>query len=177
MATLAIEGHKTRHNEIIQIFEMLGGVNKYFTACTRSNYFYFIDIYKGIQVIKEDQIDYALFDVYTLEDFLEKYPYKVGDYARLSRSNIAVIIKAMKWENNEVVYQLSCSDGWWSVDNLKPYKEETMEERENSVVVNIEHKQLKVHSLRFDKTKLVINDEYELKQEGDTYYIVRKQPQ
>lgn len=29
----------------------------------------------------------------------------------------------------------------------------------------------------FDKTQLVINDEYELKQEKDAYYIVRKQPQ
>lgn len=52
-----------------------------------------------------------------------------------------------------------------------------MEERKNSVVVNIEHKQLKVDSLRFDKTQLMINDEYELKQEGDTYYIVRKKIQ
>ncbi len=50
-----------------------------------------------------------------------------------------------------------------------------MEERENSVVVNIEHRQLKVNSLRFDKTQLVINDGYELKQEGDTYYIIHKQ--
>lgn len=52
-----------------------------------------------------------------------------------------------------------------------------MEERENSVILNIEHKQLKVDSLMFDKTQLVINDEYELKQEKDAYYIVRKQPQ
>jgi hypothetical protein len=54
------------------------------------------------------------------------------------------------------------------------HKKRRNEERENSVVVNIEHKQLKIHSLRFDKTQLIINDEYELVQEDNTYYIVHK---
>ena len=88
-------------------------------------------------------------------------------------------VEKMKWINgsNYVAYYLSNSCIKTSAEFLEPYKEENMEERENSVVVNIEHKQLKVNSLRFDKTQLVINDEYELKQERDAYYIVRKKLQ
>ena len=126
MSKIAIKGHATRGKEVIQILEMLGGKNVY-NLSGYTNYAYYViensEIRCDIYIYGDEP-----YTIFTLEKFLEKYSYKVGDYARLSRTNIAVIIEEMKWENNEVVYQLSCSDDWWSVDNLKQYKEETMEE-------------------------------------------------
>lgn len=133
MSIIAIKGHTKRGKEVIEILEMLGYINQHNysgdadSLCFYSNGNTNIIYYDWINSCYEDE-DVIVF---TLEEFLEKYPYKVGDYARFSRTNIAVIIKAMKWENNEVVYQLSGSDDWWSVDNLKQYKEETMEDKPN----------------------------------------------
>lgn len=102
MTHLVIKGHTTRGKEVIQILEMLGYINQHnYSADADSLCFYGN---KNTNIIYCDWVNncYENEDVivFTLEEFLEKYPYKVGDYARLYRSNIAVIIKAMKWENN-----------------------------------------------------------------------------
>ena len=124
---LAIKGHSTRGSEVIALLEMLGGENERFQldGLNEEFIYYFCPEYSNdilSAIIPIGQI------VFTLEEFEEKFPYKVGDMARLSRSNIAVIIKAIKWENDEIIYRLSCDDSrWWSVNNLKPYREKTME--------------------------------------------------
>ena len=135
---LAIQGHSTLGREVIELLKMLGGKNPYDcnglgTLCA----YHIID--GNIQVVTiEDLFKSNKYILYSLEGLLAKFPYKVGNYARLSRSNIAVVIKAMKWENDEVVYKLSCDDsGWWSVENLKPYREETMEERDKAMAPNL----------------------------------------
>ena len=72
---LAIKGHPTRGKEVIEILEMLGGKNPY-------NY---KGNYKKYYLISHDNsiylLDYLPKDVvaYTLEEFEELYPYKVGD--------------------------------------------------------------------------------------------------
>ena len=129
MGNIAIKGHLTRGKEVIEILEMLGAKNKYNLSGDGTNAYYVIELneIKCGSVFFGDE-PYVFF---TVEEFLSKYPYKIGDFVRLSRSNISCIIRAMKWENNEIVYQLSCDDGWWSIDNLKPYNEETMESKPN----------------------------------------------
>lgn len=64
--------------------------------------------------------------------------------------------------NNQLFPQITFENSPQKVELKLIEKEMKQEEKENSIVVDIEHKQLKVHSLRFDKTQLVINDEYEL---------------
>lgn len=123
MALLAIQGHSTCGKEVISYLKMLGGKNPY--SCNGLGTLCAYHIIDGnIQVTTiEDLFKSNKYILYNLEGILAKFPYKVGNSARLSRSNIAVI-KAMKWENDEIVYKLSCDDsGWWSVDNLKPYGE------------------------------------------------------
>lgn len=204
MANLAIKGHPTRGKEVIEILEMLGGVNTHNLYGDENYAYYTIDSDKeikgGIYIFGDEELS-----SFTLEEFLEKFPYKVGDKVLYKTYGIYSRIKSMLWneEKEQVFYRLDSKKLYVaSEDELHPckeetmdkvskdvfdanaqccdimnrlIKEETMEERENSIVVNIEHKQLKVQSLRFDKTQLVINDEYELKQEDNTYYIVHKQ--
>ena len=68
-------------------------------------------------------------DIYTLEEFLEKFPYKVGDKAKLD--GWPCIITEMSWWYDDVVYSVKGVDFSKRVcsKDLQPYKEETMEER------------------------------------------------
>ena len=69
------------------------------------------------------------FTPFTLEDFLEKFPYKVGDKVS-SKYLKNYKIDKIEWEdcNNRVIYKLQ-GMGWYSAKELQPYKEqETMED-------------------------------------------------
>lgn len=128
MATLAIRGHATRGNEVIEILEMLGGKS-----------------YKGLAYVGEDQDRYycinkddnfidALFiikeevQVFTLEEFLEKYPYKVGDKVIVRERGKVVTITDMSWRNGrEIIYETLFNDDCYecfSSEELQPYKEQ-----------------------------------------------------
>lgn len=165
---LAIQGHSTRGNEVIALLEMLGGKNPY--GCNGLGTLCAYRIIDGnIQVVTiEDLFKSNKYILYSLEELLAKFPYKIEDVARLSRSNIAVSIKTMKWENDEIVYQLSCVDsGWWSVDNLKPYREKTMETAKITITPQIHWNE--------DKVELEVINDYEIKEENGKYYAVKKQ--
>ena len=86
MAQLAIKGHDERGKEVIEILEMLGGKNisQYFGDDDEAVYIiegHNIVIYELESFKSED------FIVFTLEEFLEKFPYKVGD-------KVKVLVKA-----------------------------------------------------------------------------------
>ena len=176
MAQLAIQGHSTLGREVIVLLKMLGGKNPYDcnglgTLCA----YHIID--GNIQVVNiEDLFKSNKYILYSLEGLLAKFPYKVGNSARLSRSNIAVLIKEMKWENDEIVYKLSCDDsGWWSVNNLKPYREKVTEDNVNYCQAG------KITAVCFqdtnyeDKVELQLGNNYEIKEENGKYYAVKKQ--
>lgn len=177
MALLAIQGHSTRGKEVISYLKMLGGKNPY--NCNGLGTLCAYRIIDGnIQIITiEDLFKSNEYTLYSLEGILAKFPYKVGNSVRLSRSNIAVVIKEMKWENDEIVYKLSCDDnGWWSVDNLKPYREETTK------INNVNYCQVgKITAVCFqdtnyeDKVELQLGNNYEIKEENGKYYAVKKQ--
>ncbi|MBQ5839909.1 MAG: hypothetical protein IIW42_07825 [Bacteroidaceae bacterium] len=130
MATLAIKGHPTRGKEVIEILEMLGGKNRcsYFGE-SESYVFYIID-----EIIDCDEIRYLNdYIIYTLEGFLEKFPYKVGDRVRIAEYESEVRIDNMKWDGNKVQYEVFTDmTEWYSAEELnlfnEPYKEETMGE-------------------------------------------------
>jgi hypothetical protein len=121
---LAIKGHKTRDNEVIEILEMLGGENEEGLWGDNPNVAYYIC---------DDNIircDWRI-NGYTLEEFLEKYPHKVGDKVTLDKWPCT--ITGMSWEYDDIIYYVQGSDfskGVYSKDkDLQPYKEETVEER------------------------------------------------
>lgn len=72
MAQLAIKGHVTRGNEVIEILEMLGGKNIYNLTGTKEIWY----------ILSNNTIEHSayLFEEkgFTLEEFLEKFPYKIG---------------------------------------------------------------------------------------------------
>ena len=99
---LAIKGHSTRGKEVMDLLEMMGGKN---TA------YYGTDI-KVIYTIDDKGIIRSLFfnntilmkmeyDIYTLEEFLAKYPFKVGDKVFLYDNITEGCVTGMKWDEDK----------------------------------------------------------------------------
>jgi hypothetical protein len=140
MTKLAIKGHPSRSKEIIEILEMLGGKNTHDYICNMPDFAYSINE----QGIIEWFISHpnSIYTIFTLEEFLEKYPYKVGD--KVLTKGLVGKITDMKWqgdsffttkEGGEVVYTVMLDteeEITFSVEDLQPYKEETMEEKNNN---------------------------------------------
>jgi hypothetical protein len=135
MANLAIKGHATRGKEVIEILEMLSGKNTTNLHGECDNMIYIINSsYYG-------EITYMLYRtdgyvVFTLEEFLEKFPYKVGDKV-LYHQTYAVINK-MKWNGEEIEYVVECKKELWetTIFYLEPYKEESMEKEISSAIID-----------------------------------------
>lgn len=138
MAQLAIKGHQTRGKEVIEILEMLGGKNDFNLFGDASDLYYYIN--------NDNKITYTLcningdFKIFTIEEFFEKYPYKIGDVVMLKGDIVdgkRFTINHMFWNGENVKYDgvgvdnprnfYSCS-----ACRLLPYKNETMEERKYS---------------------------------------------
>ena len=112
MAQLAIRGHLKKGREVIQLLEMLGGVNVFNLDGAMDNYYYYIDsnnnkIYHCLSINVENVI------VYTLEKFEESFPYKVGNKVWLYYKNLTIrtieTITCMRWCNkcNCILYDVS----------------------------------------------------------------------
>lgn len=124
MAQLAIEGHKIRGSEVIELLEMLGGKNIQRLNGALSKCYYIIDN-KSISVCMSVDDNYV---VYTLEEFKDKFPYKVGDKVKTIYGKIG-IVKQLVWSNkdNAVRYELEDDeDSLYFANELQPYKEETI---------------------------------------------------
>lgn len=132
MAQLAIKGHATRGEEVIEILEMLGGENVYKLSGTNEKCAY----YKKNGVIHNTaSVGFNNFKLFTLEEFLEKYPYKIGDKV-IYTAGIGFIQKCT-WDeiDNDVTYIVNVGDEKWLTDakHLQPYKEESIN-KANKVV-------------------------------------------
>lgn len=130
MAQLAIKGHKSRGNEVIEILEMLGGKNLHnYCADCDSLCFY---IGKETNIIYYDYVNNCEdMLIFTLEEFEQKFPYKVGDKIIYKIYGIHSKIKTMLWnvEKEQVFYRLESNKLFVATaDELKPYKKEVMEE-------------------------------------------------
>ena len=164
MANLAIKGHRIQGDKVIKLLEMLGGKNN-------NNYFGNNDLWV-YYINKEGCIitdfDLNRFSVFTLEEFLEKYPYKVGDKVS-SKYLKNYKIEKMEWEdtNNRVVYKLQ-GMGWYSADELQPYKEETMEE-EGILTIDFT-KDTRIA----DKVEVILGDYEFVLEDGKTYFVKQK---
>ena len=137
---LAIRGNKTRYREVIEILEMLGGKNGTHLKGNDARMNYYIDEENCICTTLFKGLKYHCF---TLEEFLEKFPYKVGD--RVSPKGIQGYVGTildMRWLNSmdSIEYGLN-----WDHTNknhkpilyyyptaLQPYKEqELMKDEKN----------------------------------------------
>lgn len=131
---LAIKGHATRGKEVIQLLEMLGGRNVIpFLKGDALHQFYHIRESNNEIICFTYSTYKDGYKVFTLEEFEEKFPYKVGDKVS-SKYLKNYKIEKIEWEDtsNRVIYKLQ-GMGWYSVDELQPYKEETMEEGDKAM--------------------------------------------
>lgn len=136
---LAIKGHPTRGNEVIEILKMLGGENKLEHYAMLDNCIYFIGINKIIRLQHIDALLPGQYVIYSLKEFEEKFPYKVGDKVCYQLNNTIYIseIISMEWADNSVIYFTSNGHSLRAYD-LQPYKEDIVKEEEENFAECIE---------------------------------------
>lgn len=128
MTQLAIKGHVTRGKEVIQLLEILGGKSNSNMNGYNDDLYYFIAkdglIYGSNIEYEELNCKYTIF---ALEEFEEKFPYKVGDkviaYAEGCLAKFTIQDMRWNYELNKVEYKI-CSS-WLDASLIQPYKEET----------------------------------------------------
>ena len=150
---LAIRGHSTHGNEVIEILEMMGGhatiikeisneTDKVFFISDNENCFY----RKSIRFIPDSSKEIEEFTVFTLEEFLEKYPFKVGDKVHIYVQNDdidvrydieAAEITSMRWNPTRCKIAYKMKD-----INREFYKEEIKckvddSNKQTRVIVNL----------------------------------------
>jgi hypothetical protein len=178
MAQLAIKGHKTRGSEVIEILEMFGGINTQNLYGDENYAYYTIDsdkeIKAGIYVFDDKNVI-----IFTLEEFIENFPYKVGDKVLINDDkNDVYTVKSMAWDEdfNRVVYKIEAVDGtihnntWFANEMVfaKPKKEESMEEKLMP----------RIDLTRYCKDKYILDlGNYEIKKENGVTYMIHKKPQ
>ena len=167
MSILVLKGHETRTKDLLAVLKSLGdldGLSRIYPQC----YYY---VSNGKIMVASDLIE-GEWTLFTLEKFEEKYPYKVGDKVMYQRE--LHFVKRMEWNGEEIRYKIDYGDGYSltniKVEELEPYKEkeETMEKNEHLILDCI---------LTDKGHELVPYEGYEIKQEGDKYYLVKKKPQ
>lgn len=117
---LAIKGHATRGKEVIELLEMLDGHNGSNLLGNESSYVYFITDSGEIGC---RDINHVFIDYFTLEEFLEKYPYKVGDKVIIHNCSYLQLIIGMKWEGT-IKYLVSDDSNimwWFTAEELKDF--------------------------------------------------------
>lgn len=120
MAQLAIKGHKEKGAEVIALLEMLGGENPYAISTAVEGLLYTISNYDNriVACFPTDK-----FASLTLEEFLGKFPYKVGDKVLYKIYGIHSKIRSMLWnkEKEQVFYRLESNKLFVATaDELKP---------------------------------------------------------
>ena len=167
----AIRGHLRRGDEVIKILEMLGGKTSYecrYKDGFDSSYFFFINtdenfFIDGHSYKSEELKNYCIF---TIEEFLEKYPYKVGD--KVIYDGEVQRISDMRWDCdlNKVVYTMNtvcgiydCYDVTW----IRPYKKQ--EPIEEQIKIDIpkgyEFAGVDAQQVIFEKVKIKYPKTYE----------------
>ena len=174
MAHLAIQGHATRGNEVIALLEMLGGKNIPYgnLGGNNPNEVYYID--------KEGYINWSKQAsgkaTFTLEGFLVRFPYKVGDKVNSPCRGCVKTITSMGWDDylNTITYKLDDREYTHIallkvVNDLPLVEQEPMEEKK----IN----QMSLANCDLDEIEIVLGDKFELKIKDGKYYAVRKKPQ
>lgn len=172
MAQLAIRGHATRGNEVIEILRMFGGKLGELYLGNVITGGYYIDSNGHINCRDTDIFDDAI--IYTLDEFLEKFPYKVGDKVKFNEYTDIYTIFKMIWDTklDDVIFQFTESgDNWWHKDGLQLCKKvEPMKRKIESIEIIESHCADEV-KIEFDRSK------YEMVKREEGYYVVKKQPQ
>ena len=137
---LAIRGHATRGKEVIELLEMMGGKNNCDCPADNLGLCYLIDDEFDIcaHYFGYDDYEDGELNIFTLEEFLKKYPYKVGDKVVYEDDNDIVVISEIMWDDTvgDIFYNVKRIDEddcfLCPPELLKPYKETNMNENKFS---------------------------------------------
>lgn len=133
---LAIKGHQTKGKEVIEILEMLGGKNEYNYKGKNPLLEYYIDDRGEIEFRYNYDHNEDLLR-YTLEEFLEKYPYKIGDMIRVPEFESEVRIDDIKWDGYNIQYEVfTDKTEWYTTEELNNWntKEEPKKINQNPIL-------------------------------------------
>ena len=192
--TLAIKGRETQGIEVIKLLEMMGGKNCFHLHGLSSEHaYYFIGGPRNDEIRAGDYIfdEYAVLQMiddmcfFTLEEFLEKYPFKVGDIVDRTLDNVSCIIDNMRWNSEKccVEYHLNYLNGGeygWHVSEclMKPENVDVIIGRKiESTGFMQMGKTVSVifNSVNYDEVELQLGD-YEIEVRDGRTYAVRKKP-
>lgn len=130
---LAILGHSTRCEEVIELLKMLGD-------CKNANdYTGGLDCYYYITEFGRIESAYKLYEfdnfiVYTLDEFWKTFPFKVGDFVRIPEYESEVRICKMKWcplsEHVEYLVYRNDDEEWYTADELLEYNDDPNKTRD-----------------------------------------------
>jgi hypothetical protein len=170
MKKIAIKGHATRGKEVIELLEMLGGHNVCRLNGREQLPHWVADNNYICNKFSKKCKDILL--TFTLEEFLEKYPFKVGELKDLLGSNLSCVISEMRWnaqaECVEYHATFGLNDyGWHKVsDFCSDYQIEEL----NTVISGIN-----LNSCDYaDEVELNLGD-YEIKvRDGRTFAVLKK---
>lgn len=141
---LAIRGHDTRGDEVIELLEMLGGTNPFSKGMVIGNKTtncYYISEDTATKYISWDCIgpeEINEYEIFTLEEFLEKYPYKIGDKIPDVWGN-SCTVKSMSWDDNYKTVMYGFEETIFVVrgDELKPVNDTDDNHTEPSKMKNV----------------------------------------
>ena len=182
---LAIIGHETRGKEVIGILETLGAINKKK---------YIGNDPDALYILNDDYIDlgydYDNREVYTLEQFLRKYPFKIGDRVINSNYDCYGIINEMVWDSNDccVKYSVKFEDigiiAWLKRNEITFSDVFHRMDNIDSETCKMTHKDAPNKICRIfisdkdyqDKVELCLDNDYEVVVEGNKTFVQRKKP-
>lgn len=197
MADLAIKGHPTRGKEVIEILEMLGGKNVINHGGSGNRIFYYIDT---TNIICNGYGSGKLvgMDSYTLEEFLEKYPYKVGDtvacYVGIILKKETHTIIRMRWDSDKcrILYYLDNCDvivvedilysieykteqsKWEKIKNIDNLAITNEEAERNMIKIPEFQQSINLSQLNLDEIEVVLGDYEFVLKDSKTYFIKKK---
>ena len=114
--------------------------------------------------------------VFTLEEFLKKYPYKIGnkvDYIKYDDEFSVYEIIGMVWTGTTIEYTLDSFGFTCLTKDIRLHKENNMNKFKS---LNVET-YLKVWDETEKGLEVLVNDRFELKEDNGKFYIVKKQPE
>lgn len=172
---LAIRGHSTRGKEVIKLLEMMGGSNIHQYNGEANSYSYYISgnviLNDRLSIIEDDD-----FEIFNLEEFLEKFPFKVHDLVNIPEYESTVGICGMRWDKTcrDVEYLVyRCDDEeWYTTKELLEYNDNPNEIPKNKKEKKIN--QMSLANCDLDEVEIVLGDKFELKTKDGKYYAVRK---
>ena len=130
---LAIKGHVSRGKEVMELFKMMGGCDCGYGG-GGTGFYYYISQFGNIEASSKPY-EFDTYIVYTLEEFLEKYPFKVGNKVFLYDNITEGCVTGMKWDEDKrtVKYCVYTSaECWCDVKELLKWNPEFLVNKEKS---------------------------------------------